>query len=55
VDEWVEPYLRISIDRLGRTEKSYLKDLLVEVVFYQPHFSMQSQKSDVNLTASGTS
>lgn len=55
VDEWVEPYLRISIDRLGRTEKSYLKDLLVEVVFSQPHLSMQSQKIDVNLTARGTS
>ena len=41
VDEWVEPYLRISIDRLGRTEKSYLKDLLVEVVFSQAHFLME--------------
>ena len=23
VDEWVEPYLRIAIDRLRRTEKNY--------------------------------
>lgn len=32
VDHWVEPYLRITIDRLRRTEKSRLKCLLVQVV-----------------------
>lgn len=32
VDQWVEPYLRISIDRLRRAEKSYLKCLLIQVV-----------------------
>lgn len=32
VDEWVEPYLSICLDRLRRTEDKYLKDLLIEVV-----------------------
>lgn len=32
VDQWVEPYLRITIDRLRRAEKPYLKCLLIQVV-----------------------
>ncbi|KAL5781974.1 hypothetical protein ACOSP7_007003 [Xanthoceras sorbifolium] len=32
VDQWVEPYLRITVDRLHRTEKSYLKCLLMQVI-----------------------
>uniref|UniRef100_A0ACD5U9N1 Uncharacterized protein n=1 Tax=Avena sativa TaxID=4498 RepID=A0ACD5U9N1_AVESA len=32
VDHWVEPYLRLTIDRLRRAEKPYLKCLLVQVV-----------------------
>ena len=32
VDHWVEPYLRITVERLHRTEKSYLKCLLMQVV-----------------------
>ncbi|KAG6549125.1 hypothetical protein Mapa_009351 [Marchantia paleacea] len=32
VDEWLEPYLRISLERLRKTKKNYLKDLLMEVV-----------------------
>ncbi|KAL4271376.1 hypothetical protein GQ457_13G028220 [Hibiscus cannabinus] len=32
VDHWVEPYLRITFDRLQRTENSRLKCLLVQVV-----------------------
>lgn len=32
VDQWVEPYLRITVERLHRTEKPYLKCLLMEVV-----------------------
>ncbi|MQL86883.1 hypothetical protein Taro_019419, partial [Colocasia esculenta] len=32
VDQWVEPYLRITIDRLRRAEKPYFKCLLVQVV-----------------------
>ncbi|KAG8481268.1 hypothetical protein CXB51_026029 [Gossypium anomalum] len=32
VDHWVEPYLRITLDRLHRTEKSRLKCLLVQVI-----------------------
>ncbi|XP_057779472.1 importin beta-like SAD2 [Salvia miltiorrhiza] len=32
VDHWVEPYLRISVERLRRTDKPYLKCLLMEVV-----------------------
>jgi hypothetical protein len=34
VDQWLEPYLRISIERLRKTKKNYLKDLLVNVVGY---------------------
>lgn len=44
VDQWVEPYLRITIDRLRRTEKKYLKDLLIEVIanalYYNPHLTL---------------
>jgi hypothetical protein len=32
VDQWVEPYLRITVERLRRAEKSYLKCLLMQVV-----------------------
>ncbi|KAL1323029.1 hypothetical protein HN51_068045 [Arachis hypogaea] len=32
VDHWVEPYLRITVERLHRTEKSYLKCLLIQVI-----------------------
>ncbi|KAF7807219.1 importin beta-like SAD2 [Senna tora] len=32
VDHWVEPYLRITVERLRRTEKSYLKCLLMQVI-----------------------
>ncbi|CAA3022080.1 importin beta-like SAD2 [Olea europaea subsp. europaea] len=32
VDHWVEPYIRITVERLRRTEKPYLKCLLMEVV-----------------------
>lgn len=32
VDHWVEPYLRLTVERLRRTEKPYLKCLLMEVV-----------------------
>jgi len=44
VDQWVEPYLRITIERLRRTEKKYLKDLLIEVIanafYYNPHLTL---------------
>ncbi|XP_062108053.1 importin beta-like SAD2 isoform X1 [Humulus lupulus] len=32
VDQWVEPYLRITVERLHRSEKSYLKCLLIQVI-----------------------
>lgn len=32
VDQWVEPYLRITVERLRRAEKPYLKCLLIQVV-----------------------
>ncbi|ERN11860.1 importin beta-like SAD2 [Amborella trichopoda] len=32
VDQWVEPYVRVTVDRLHRTEKAFLKSLLVEVI-----------------------
>ncbi|KAL8140216.1 hypothetical protein V2J09_006237 [Rumex salicifolius] len=34
VDHWVEPYLRITVERLQRTEKPYLKCLLVANALY---------------------
>ncbi|XP_023881797.2 importin beta-like SAD2 isoform X2 [Quercus suber] len=32
VDQWVEPYLRATVERLRRAEKSYLKCLLIQVI-----------------------
>ncbi|KAE8712327.1 Importin beta-like SAD2 [Hibiscus syriacus] len=32
VDHWVEPYLRITLDRLNQTEKSRLKCLFIKVI-----------------------
>ncbi|KAM0828157.1 hypothetical protein ACQ4PT_067733 [Festuca glaucescens] len=44
VDHWVEPYLRLTIDRLRRAEKPYLKCLLVQVIanafYYNPSFTL---------------
>lgn len=44
VDQWVEPYLRITIDRLRRTEKGYLKCLLIQVIanalYYNPSLTL---------------
>ncbi|CAH2059895.1 unnamed protein product [Thlaspi arvense] len=44
VDQWVEPYLRLTIDRLQRAESSYLKSLLVQVVanmlYYNPSLTL---------------
>ncbi|VAH46983.1 unnamed protein product [Triticum turgidum subsp. durum] len=44
VDHWVEPYLRLTIDRLRRAEKPYLKSLLVQVIanvfYYNPSFTL---------------
>ncbi|KAL1832759.1 hypothetical protein ACET3Z_002410 [Daucus carota] len=32
VDHWVEPYIRITVERLRRTERAYLKCLLMQVI-----------------------
>jgi len=44
VDHWVEPYLRLTIDRLRRAEKPYLKSLLVQVIanvfYYNPSLTL---------------
>lgn len=32
VDHWVEPYLRLTVERLLRTEQPFLKCLLIQVV-----------------------
>ncbi|RHN44648.1 putative importin-beta domain-containing protein [Medicago truncatula] len=32
VDHWVEPYLRITVERLNRTEKTYLKCLFMQLI-----------------------
>ena len=32
VDQWVEPYLSVTVERLHRAEKPYLKCLLIQVV-----------------------
>ncbi|CAN6270635.1 unnamed protein product [Urochloa humidicola] len=45
VDHWVEPYLRLTIDRLRRTEKPYLKSLLLQVIantlYYNSSLALQ--------------
>ncbi|WZZ54923.1 hypothetical protein YC2023_055030 [Brassica napus] len=44
VDQWVEPYLRLTVDRLQRAETSYLKSLLIQVVanmlYYNPALTL---------------
>ncbi|KQJ99478.1 importin beta-like SAD2 [Brachypodium distachyon] len=44
VDQWVEPYLRLTIDRLRRAQKPYLKCLLVQVIanafYYNPSLTL---------------
>lgn len=44
VDHWVEPYLRITVERLRRTEKAYLKCLLMQVIadilYYNAHLAL---------------
>ncbi|XP_047082224.1 importin beta-like SAD2 [Lolium rigidum] len=44
VDIWVEPYLRLTIDRLRRAEKPYLKCLLLQVIanalYYNPSLAL---------------
>ncbi|KAE8723860.1 Importin beta-like SAD2 [Hibiscus syriacus] len=47
VDHWVEPYLRITLDRLQRTEKSRLKCLLVQVFNLWFQLLQQVRKSGV--------
>ncbi|KAJ7957326.1 importin beta-like SAD2 [Quillaja saponaria] len=32
VDHWVEPYIRITVERLQRSEKAYLRCLLMQVI-----------------------
>ncbi|KAG8070677.1 hypothetical protein GUJ93_ZPchr0006g45077 [Zizania palustris] len=44
VDQWVEPYLRLTIDRLRRAQKPYLKCLLIQVIanafYYNPSLTL---------------
>ncbi|THF97629.1 importin beta-like SAD2 [Camellia sinensis] len=44
VDQWVEPYLRITVERFRRTEKAYLKCLLMQVIadalYYNAFFTL---------------
>ncbi|KAG6481889.1 hypothetical protein ZIOFF_058512 [Zingiber officinale] len=44
VDHWVEPYLRITIERLRRAERPYLKCLLIAVIadafYYNPALTL---------------
>ncbi|KAF8689581.1 hypothetical protein HU200_041756 [Digitaria exilis] len=46
VDQWVEPYLRITIERLRRAQKPYLKCLLVQVIanalYYNPALTLET-------------
>jgi transcription termination factor NusB len=46
VDQWLEPYLRVSIERLRKTEKHYLKDLLMEVVRLSPNPFLEKATSE---------
>ncbi|XP_021733231.1 importin beta-like SAD2 [Chenopodium quinoa] len=44
VDHWVEPYLRITVERLRRAEKPYFKCLLIQVIanalYYNPSLTL---------------
>ncbi|CAI9117362.1 OLC1v1018740C1 [Oldenlandia corymbosa var. corymbosa] len=44
VDHWVEPYIGVAVERLRRTEKPYLKCLLIEVIadalYYNASFTL---------------
>ncbi|KAJ3675691.1 hypothetical protein LUZ60_004733 [Juncus effusus] len=44
VDQWVEPYLRVTIERLKRAKKPFLKCLLIQVVanalYYNPTLTL---------------
>ncbi|GMH26704.1 hypothetical protein Nepgr_028547 [Nepenthes gracilis] len=44
VDHWVEPYLKITVERLHRTQKQYLKCLLIQVIanalYYNPTLAL---------------
>ncbi|CAD6250991.1 unnamed protein product [Miscanthus lutarioriparius] len=46
VDQWVEHYLRITIERLRRAKKPYLKCLLVQVIanalYYNPALTLET-------------
>ncbi|GJN21056.1 hypothetical protein PR202_gb08502 [Eleusine coracana subsp. coracana] len=46
VDRWVEPYIMLAIERLQRTEKPYLKCLLVQVIanafYYSPFLTLET-------------
>ncbi|KAA3454673.1 importin beta-like SAD2 [Gossypium australe] len=48
VDHWVEPYLRITLDRLRRTEKSRLKCLLVQVIANSVYYNAELTLSILN-------
>lgn len=47
VDQWVEPFLRITVERLRRTERSYLKCLLMQVVISQASSCPLSERNFV--------
>ncbi|XP_076945680.1 importin beta-like SAD2 [Bidens hawaiensis] len=44
VDQWVEPFIRITVERLHRTERPFLKCLLMEVIadalYYNPSLTL---------------
>ncbi|KAE8658411.1 Importin beta-like SAD2-like protein [Hibiscus syriacus] len=48
VDHWVEPYLRITLDRLRRTDKSRLKCLLVQVIANSVYYNAALTLSILN-------
>ncbi|KAL4289962.1 hypothetical protein GQ457_14G000330 [Hibiscus cannabinus] len=48
VDHWVEPYLRITLDRLRVTEKSRLKCLLVQVIANAVYYNVTLTLSILN-------
>ncbi|KAI7748981.1 hypothetical protein M8C21_033898 [Ambrosia artemisiifolia] len=44
IDQWVEPYIRITVERLHRTERPFLKCLLMQVIadalYYNPSLTL---------------
>lgn len=51
VDHWVEPYIRVTVERLRVTERPYLKCLLMQVVRNSKSKTLSTQDNPPPYTA----